>query len=216
MIEMSKQSLPILLCILALTTVSCLVKDSDNNPPETPDPPSGKYKSTAPVTVVLEGYSDRIDGADDPMRKAFFHFSKGAALATGPMLEAHEKMKGATNADIEARFGGAYDIFFDADHGIATNAKVAGWELGVGGGGIVDMGETKLDHILEAPEDGYKKVLEVSKVLAGHTYCVRTSSGKHYGKFHIVSYDKDDATLEITWFFQFDGSRSFKSNKTSG
>lgn len=188
-----------LLCTLTLSATSNVVEGNDDS----------ALKSSTLGRLVLEGYSDRIDGADDPKRKAFFQFSKGVALANGPMMEAYEKMKGASKADIQTRFADAYDIFYDADHGIITNTKEAGWELGVGAGGIVDMGVTKFSEVKQAPEVGYKKAIKVSKILPGHTYCVRTSSGKHYGKFHILSQDKDAGTIEITWAFQSDGSRSF-------
>lgn len=170
----------------------------------------GNRAETNVSRLKLEAFREHDRDVDNTNRKSFFSFRKGTLLGNGEVFDALERMKDpAQPAELEAYARDAYDIFFDSDHGIATNAKIVGWELGVGDGGIVDMGPKAFDEVEEAPADGYKPALELSELIPGHTYCVRTAGGNEYGKFHIVEFDQDDVTLDMTWSFKAGGSRQF-------
>ena len=200
---MSKLQLPLRtsFCILIMTLTACT----------SPASRDGEHPETADLQLTLEGFWENNRDVNNTGRKSFFCFSNGSFLQVGHVMKlSRELRRSGKDAEIKETFRDAYDIFFDADHGIATNSTIAGWELGVGNGGIVDMGRCGFDEVKEAPEDGYKKALKISEMLPGHTYCVRTANGREYGKFHIVSFDQDAMTLDFTWSFQAGGSRQFK------
>lgn len=182
-----------------------------NQPNGTGASDDGKEAATPEKRMKLEAFREHDEGVDNTERKSFFSFAKGTLMRNGEAFEALETMKGPDKAaELEAFARDAYDIFFDSDHGIATNSEIGGWELGVGNGGIIDMGPVGLDEVKEAPANGYKQALDLSEIKQGHTYCVRTANGTEYGKFHILDFDQDDVTLEATWAFQAGGSRQFE------
>lgn len=78
-----------------------------------------------------------------------------------------------------------------------------------GKGGIQDLGKRSLADVKEAPADGYSPYLDADRVHVGHTYCVVTADGKHYGKIHITHYDQKTRELTFSWQYQPKATRNF-------
>ena len=93
------------------------------------------------------------------------------------------------------------DLILDLPHGLAANNSKLTKEF-QGKGGILDLGKKPLSEIKRAPESGYKPALKPDELLEGHSYCVLTADGKHYGKFHIKRIDEKRRLLEIVWQYQ--------------
>lgn len=72
--------------------------------------------------------------------------------------------------------------------------------------GIVDMGTSGLDEILEAPDSGYE--IHYFPPEAGHVYCLRTRDGQHFAKIKITYVGSDRVAFD--YVYQPSGSRSFK------
>jgi hypothetical protein len=70
---------------------------------------------------------------------------------------------------------------------------------------IIDMGETHLGSVTEAPESGY--VFNVF-VHVGHVYCIKTQEG-HFAKFRPSVIDTVDKRIEFDWVYQSSGRRKF-------
>ena len=101
-----------------------------------------------------------------------------------------------------------FDILLDLPHGLAANNKsVASFFKGAGG--IIDMGRTPLDEVKEAPKKGYKPTLKPDQIVAGHTYCILASDGKHYGKIHVVRFNAEKGPMEFTWEYQSKDTNKF-------
>lgn len=107
-----------------------------------------------------------------------------------------------------------FDLALDFPHGLLANNKKAS-PLYNGSGGLRDMGAVALDDVKEAPADGYVPKLELKQLMVGHTYCVRTSDGKHYGKFHILKADMKKELIEFSWEYQPQQKNGFESKKST-
>lgn len=93
------------------------------------------------------------------------------------------------------------DLVLDLPHGLGANNAQTSPTLS-GKGGIIDLGERSLGSVARAPKAGYVPLLKPEAIVKGHTYCVVTADGAHYGKLHVVNFDPEEALLEFTWRFQ--------------
>jgi hypothetical protein len=101
-----------------------------------------------------------------------------------------------------------FDLAWDPETGLAANnSKLLGPFKGKGG--IVDVGQKKLEDVSEAPKSGYTAFIEHDGIKVGHTYCVVMADGDHYGKIHIIRYNKSEGELVFTWRYQANDSRKF-------
>jgi hypothetical protein len=91
-------------------------------------------------------------------------------------------------------------VWFPPNGLIANNAK--SYFPFSGKGGIIDLGKKALDEVKEAPKTGYALQLKPKQIKKGHTYCVLTADGEHYGKIHVLTYDRKKGELTFTWQYQ--------------
>jgi hypothetical protein len=101
-----------------------------------------------------------------------------------------------------------FDLVWELPSGLGANnsATIA---YGTGKGGIIDLGDKKMSEVKVAPKTGYLLFLKADQIRQGHTYCVRTRDGKHYGKIHITRYDVKQKILIFTWEYQPKLTRRF-------
>ena len=162
----------------------CLTQDSIKQKASIARSKNGLVKGTD----ALREFEDTFDG---------FGFKIGTIQAL--------KFNGDANQNL--------DLFFEDSHGFGTNNNSLDSSLN-GVGGIIDMGYKKLDEVLEAPVKGYKPYISRSNIFQGHTYCVRTADGKHYGKIHILEINKSQPgsqgkNIVFSWVYQPNKTRSF-------
>jgi len=95
------------------------------------------------------------------------------------------------------------DIFLDFPNVLGTNNSQLD-ESFKGSGGIIDMGKVPIQEILIAPKSGYKPALSIDEVKEGHTYCVKASNGRNYGKIYILKFDHGGRPpfVEFNWEYQ--------------
>ncbi len=98
------------------------------------------------------------------------------------------------------------DLDLILDLGLITNNRKLSEEC-EGNGGIVDMGTVPLENVKTAPVQGYQPVAKA--LVRGHSLCVRTCDGKHYGKIEIVEWAPEEMKLVFKWQYQPDGTRGF-------
>ncbi len=226
--------IPVRLCltfILGLLILAVGCKGSTSGP----DAKEGDGKTTqgngnevaalTQGTATLNGFTDASERG--PEKNCYFSFEQGASVNFDdvnpyPGEKDGNAIRKKLDADSETKeaMKQKYDLFYDRSHGIVTNAKFPGWELGIGDGGIIDAGAVELGSIKEAPESGYAVGLRLSdggppaiaklpKLEPGHCYIVRTGTGK-FGKLQVSKLDLEKGVLEFQWVYQSDGSRRFE------
>lgn len=90
------------------------------------------------------------------------------------------------------------DILFDMPHGLGANNVELG-EAFNGKGEIIDLGPVPLKRKSDIPKNGYRAFLKPKEIIVGHTYLIRTADGAHYGKIHVVRFDRKRQLLEFAW-----------------
>ncbi len=137
--------------------------------------------------TVSSVYADEILLKEFDRSFEVFNFKEGKLIKLDPKKMNMEKT----------------DLLFDLPQGLGTNNKKL-FKIFTGNAGIVDMGKQSIDKVLEAPEGEYLLALGSKMIKEGHTYCVKTSDGEHYGKIEILKFENTgkDSFIKFLWKFQ--------------
>lgn len=174
-------------------------------------------RATKGTAARLKGFQG-VRLSDQPNETMSFSFEHGKAVVNSTLLEIVGDEHGgdgramhqmiASDEELRQRTKDAYDIAFDATHGLIANASDSGWEFGFGEGGIQIAGDIPLNEVRSAPVGDYESHLRIDALQAGRSYLVRTSNGM-YAKFCITEFDSEKGELTFDWYLQADGSTEF-------
>ena len=102
----------------------------------------------------------------------------------------------------------AWDVMLDLPHGLGSNNSALAKRFK--SGGILDLGAVAFDSVKEVPEKGYVPALKPDEIKVGHSYAIKLSTGKEYGKIFITKFDKQAQVVEFQFELAKNNGRSFQ------